>query len=62
MQFRYDDFVDVIKIDAGGEALLGAEKYPVPTVLQCLAKSPPFGKAGVGAGHHKQGAVRQIFP
>ena len=62
MQFRYDDLVDIIKIDTGGKALLGAEKYPVPAVLQGLAKRPPFGKAGIRAGYHKQGAVRQVFP
>ena len=53
MQFRYDDFIDVIKVDAGGKALLGAEEYPVFTVLQGLLKCPPFCKAGIGTGDYK---------
>ena len=27
--------------------MLGAEKNPIPTVLQCLLERPPFCKAGV---------------
>lgn len=36
MQLRDNDLVDILEVDAGGEALLGAEQDPVPAVLECL--------------------------
>ena len=38
MELRDDDLVHVLEVDAGGEALLGAEENPVAAVLQLLAQ------------------------
>ena len=59
MQLRDDDLVDILKVDAGGQALLGAEQDAVPGLLQRLPQRPPLGEGGGGAGDLDQGPVRQ---
>ena len=61
VQFRYNDFVDVLKVDAGRQALLGTEQNAISTLPQCPAQGAAFGEGGGTACDHKQGTVRQVF-
>ena len=62
VELRDDDLVYILEVDAGGEALLGAQEDSVAAVFQLLPQGAPSGKAGALPGDGEQGALRQVFP
>lgn len=58
MQLRDEDPVDIIEIDAGGQALLGAEQDAVAAGLEGLAQGAALGKADLRAGNEEKLPLR----
>ena len=59
MQLRDDNFVDELKVDRGGEALLGTKENAVSAFFQSIFKLPTSGQSGGRAGHDKQFPIRE---
>ena len=59
MQLRDDNFVDELKVDRGGEALLGTKENAVSAFFQSIFQLPTSGQSGGRAGHDKQLPLRE---